>query len=256
MNRHRAASAILLLATATLASPAMAATQTAVERAAIEDLAERLGIGTEEIEVRSLEAVTWPDASLGCPEEGMMYAQVLTPGSRIELAVGDRVYAYHAAEGRDPFLCPRGAARRSGPTLEQLSNTTYHGVYEQPVRLWAGRYEGEPFEPGGASRPTLTMLTEPLERSDLDGDGSEEAIVLLVESSGGSGSFVYLAVVGLVEGDPRNLATALVGDRVRIVSLEADGALIRARFLPGPAASSTDEVVREWELTDGGLAER
>lgn len=74
---------------------------------AIGDLAGRLGIGPEAIEVRGVEAVTWPDSSLGCPQEGMMYAQVLTEGSRVDLAVGDRVYTYHAAKNRQPFLCEK-----------------------------------------------------------------------------------------------------------------------------------------------------
>lgn len=227
---------------------------------AVADLADRLGINHDEIEVRAFEALTWPDSSLGCPKEGMMYAQVLTEGSRIKLAVGERLYAYHAAEGREPFLCDTDRPERTAPTLEQLSNATYQGIYEQPVRLAAGRFEGEPFAPGAASRPTVTLLPEPLKYADLDEDGSKEAIVLLAENSGGSGAFVYLAVVGLVEGEPRNLATALVGDRVRVLSLDASGARISARLIERrPAAaseSSSGEIVREWNFGDGGLTER
>lgn len=64
---------------------------------AIADLAGRLNAAPEAIIVRTLEDVDWPDASLGCPEPGFMYAQVITPGYRIILEAGGQTYAYHAS---------------------------------------------------------------------------------------------------------------------------------------------------------------
>jgi hypothetical protein len=69
------------------------------------DLAERLGVPVEDVTVVSSEEVTWPDSSLGCPQPGMMYAQVLTNGSRIILSAGGRTYEYHSGGRRAPFLC-------------------------------------------------------------------------------------------------------------------------------------------------------
>lgn len=69
------------------------------------DLAERLGVTVDEIDVVSVDEVTWPDASLGCPQKDFQYAQVLTPGIRIELSSQGRTYAYHGGDGRDPFYC-------------------------------------------------------------------------------------------------------------------------------------------------------
>jgi hypothetical protein len=47
--------------------------------------------GDATITVVVLEAVDWPDSSLGCPEDGMFYAQVITPGYRIVVDVdGER----------------------------------------------------------------------------------------------------------------------------------------------------------------------
>ena len=37
-------------------------------------------------------------------------------------------------------------------TIEQLENATYSGIYDEPVTLTDGLYEGEPFAEGGASR--------------------------------------------------------------------------------------------------------
>jgi hypothetical protein len=52
------------------------------------DLASWKGVSIEDIGAASIEAVEWPDASLGCPKEGEMAAQVITPGYRILLAIG------------------------------------------------------------------------------------------------------------------------------------------------------------------------
>lgn len=69
-------------------------------------LAEELGIPAEEIEVISVERVEWPDASLGCPEPGKSYAQVITPGYRIHLEAQGEQYEVHTdAQGRFAVAC-------------------------------------------------------------------------------------------------------------------------------------------------------
>ena len=67
----------------TEAAPMPAAGDAAPEparRRAADFLAGELGVAAADLEVVSATAITWPDASLGCPQPGMMYAQVLTPG--------------------------------------------------------------------------------------------------------------------------------------------------------------------------------
>jgi hypothetical protein len=70
---------------------------------AVADLAGRLGIGTDEVAVVDALAVTWPDSSLGCPQPGMMYSQVLTKGTLVVLEAGGKRYEYHG--GKPLFLC-------------------------------------------------------------------------------------------------------------------------------------------------------
>jgi len=70
-----------------------------VERAR-QDLAQRLDTSPEGVEVVSVEAVTWPDTSLGGAREGDA-SQVLTPGFRIVLAWEGTDYAYHTALTED-----------------------------------------------------------------------------------------------------------------------------------------------------------
>jgi hypothetical protein len=72
---------------------------------AADDLAQQLGIPASDVEVREVRAVTWPDASLGCPEPDMMYAQMLQEGYLIRLSADGEIYHYHSGGGQPPFLC-------------------------------------------------------------------------------------------------------------------------------------------------------
>jgi hypothetical protein len=69
------------------------------------DLARRLAVPVAEVRLVSSTEVTWPDSSLGCPEPGMHYAQVLTNGTRIILSAAGKQYEYHSGPRRAPFLC-------------------------------------------------------------------------------------------------------------------------------------------------------
>jgi len=81
-------------------------TEMDVEEQVTADLAGRLGVAETDIEVLRVEAVTWPDGSLGCPEPGKMYTQALVEGQRVVLGYQERVYIYHSGQGDEPFLCP------------------------------------------------------------------------------------------------------------------------------------------------------
>src|SRR5690606_21173639 len=61
-----------------------------------QDLAERLGIPVDQVEVREVRQVTWPDASLGCPQPGQVYAQVTQEGLLIRLSANGSMYFYHS----------------------------------------------------------------------------------------------------------------------------------------------------------------
>jgi hypothetical protein len=71
------------------------------------DLACRLGISEGRIRVVSVEEVTWPDASLGCPEPDKLYAQMLVPGYKIILRAKGKDYEYHTDKNRVVTLCPQ-----------------------------------------------------------------------------------------------------------------------------------------------------
>jgi hypothetical protein len=60
------------------------------------DLAKRLNIPEELVHFIKQEKKDWPDTSLGFPEAGKMYAQVVTPGFVIILEAGGKQYEYHS----------------------------------------------------------------------------------------------------------------------------------------------------------------
>src|ERR1044071_6399292 len=70
------------------------------------DLAQRLSIAITQINVLEAKAVTWPNSSLGCPERGMAYTEVLTPGYLILLHVNNQDYEYHASKSSEVSYCP------------------------------------------------------------------------------------------------------------------------------------------------------
>jgi len=71
-----------------------------------QDLAQRLGKNADAIRVVSVEAVRWRDASLGCPEPGKVYQQVLVDGFRLILECSGTRYDYRS-DGRRVRLCER-----------------------------------------------------------------------------------------------------------------------------------------------------
>ena len=97
----------------------------------------RLGVDPGELEVVSVEEVTWPDGSLGCPEPGMSYTQALVEGSKVVLGHDGRVYVYHAGDDDQPFLCPsdeRTAATSSCLPPDSTSETV-EGRLETPLHV-------------------------------------------------------------------------------------------------------------------------
>lgn len=55
----------------------------AVAQLVLADAASQLGVDLSTLSIDSIEAVDWPDTALGCPEDGGVYAQVISPGYRI-----------------------------------------------------------------------------------------------------------------------------------------------------------------------------
>ncbi len=145
----------------------------------------------------------------------------------------------------------------TAPTLEELADATYAGIFDAPVTLTGGRWEGAPYVEGGASRPSAGLVEDFLLTGDVNGDGRKDSVILVWESSGGSGTRTYLAVMGRNDDGVVNLGTSLVGDRVQVKTVFiADGRVVLDLIQAGPndaACCPTQKALVGWRLVDGVL---
>ena len=88
----------------------------ALQDAAVTHLAAELGISPEQVIVLSSKALEWPDASLGCPQPGMMYAQVVTPGYWFLLQAEGQEYKVHTDQtGQRAIICQPASGDLDSP---------------------------------------------------------------------------------------------------------------------------------------------
>ena len=158
------------------------------------------------------------------------------------------------------LTAPLSAYAAGGAATDtELANATYTGIDDRTITLSDGRWEGKPYVEGGASRPAAGLVEGFRLTGDLDGDGSDETVVLLWTSTGGSGVFSYVAAMkqngsqhanGVV-----NLGTAALGDRVQV----RGGRIVDRRIVldvvqqaPGDAACCPSQLAtRNWTLEQG-----
>ena len=165
------------------------------------------------------------------------------------------VAALSGCVGGNPGLAPELDAL----TIDRLQAATYRGILDGPVTLADGRYEGEPFAPGAASRPVVRLVPGMTALGDLDGDGHDEVVVVLAHNSGGSGVFMYLAVMSDGDGSVENIATTNLGDRVKVIDVEINDGKLHSQLVEhgpkDPMCCPTLQVSREWLLEGDRLVE-
>lgn len=142
------------------------------------------------------------------------------------------------------------------PSMDELVAATYRGFEAQdPVTLIDGRWEGPPLVDGGAARPSIHLAPDFRVGGDLDGDGHDEVVVALSEHSGGTGTWVYLAMMGRVNGLVTNLATHRLGDRTQIRDARIEDGILYVDVLQAgvhDAACCPGELASHgWELLNG-----
>lgn len=164
---------------------------------------------------------------------------------------GTRMVTYQAASadeatGADP------AQDEVLANMEYMSEWTESGT----APLVDGEYR-EQAAPGSASE-IVVRLTEHVAYGQL-ADGREAAAVILVTETGGSGTFYDLAIVVEEDGQPVNVATTLLGDRVKIENLAFVGGEILVEMVTqgpdDPMCCPTQRVVQTYELQGDELVQ-
>jgi len=70
----------------------------------------------EQLVIVRAESVVWNDGSLGCPEPGMEYAQVLVNGYWVVISAAGHTYDFRVGRDGSFRLCPQGAAHPPLPS--------------------------------------------------------------------------------------------------------------------------------------------
>lgn len=137
-------------------------------------------------------------------------------------------------------------------TFDQLKNAEYPSEFtaSKQAKLVNGKFE-EPAAPGSASK-IVVMLGEWYALGDLNGDGAGDAVVILIESGGGSGAFYKLVAVVNDRGMPKPTTPITLGDRVKIksVALQAGEIIVQlTRHAPtDPLCCPTQETTQKYRL--------
>jgi hypothetical protein len=159
-----------------------------------------------------------------------------------------------AAPTATPTAAPTATPTAIPPlTLEALKNAEYQSEFtkSKKAKLTDGKYEEE-IVPGAASKLTIVIYPDMYAFGDLNGDGVDDAAVVLATSAGGSGTFISLEAVLNDKGTPKHVASASLGDRTRLKSIAIQSGEIAVNMVqqaPGdPMCCPTMEVTQKYRL--------
>lgn len=107
--------------------------------------------------------------------------------------------------------------------IDIINNMTFFGpYYEKSVQLSNGMYSST-----DSNDPYIVILQPQVVFEDLNGDGNQDAVVLLTENGGGTGWFVSIAVIVSQDGEFVQIGQFPIDDRPMIQSLEiVDGDIV------------------------------
>ncbi len=68
-------------------------------------LAEKFQLDPQEFRLFSILPMSWPDSSLGCPQPGVLYQPVVTPGYQMVFEGGGQTYVVHSDQSDYVVIC-------------------------------------------------------------------------------------------------------------------------------------------------------
>jgi hypothetical protein len=86
------------------------------------DLAQRLSISADQVDLLEARAVVRPKSAVGCPQPGMRYRQIPQDGALIRFSAEGRTHSCHLGARRGTFLCQQGTKGPPGsPQPDELA---------------------------------------------------------------------------------------------------------------------------------------
>lgn len=141
------------------------------------------------------------------------------------------------------LVIPQIAQATGDQTLNALKNATYTIPDQGSFSLSNGSYQ----------KDSVTLnLINPIALGDINSDGVQDAAAILALQTGGSGTFMYLAIISSQAGTITNLDTIPLGDRVRVQSLNIKNGQVRLNILKhkstDPQCCPTNLVTEVYQL--------
>jgi hypothetical protein len=193
--------------------------------------------------------------------ETMIFSKRWIPVLSVVILCAGVVGACNVPQAPAPTATPAATETTvpSPTALPGLSDTLLqNGSYQTPqynrsVTLKDGKYEA-----GSGADYFMASLLPLRAKGDLNGDGLEDAAVLLAENGGGSGVFVSLVGVLNQNGKPVQTGGVLIDDRPKVNALEIQGGKILLNGVihgpNDPMVSPTLEVSETYRLVKRKLA--
>ena len=125
---------------------------------------------------------------------------------------------------RKPEHAPRPLAQVNSDPL----NTNFM-IEDRPVLLIDGRSEA-PAAPGSSSKIITRIWGAPLV-VDMNMDGTDDAMLILSQSTGGSGTFYYVVAAIATPTGYMGTAGLLLGDRIKPQGIDVVDSKVRIRYL-------------------------
>ncbi len=126
-----------------------------VRHAVVADAAKRFNVAESAVVLTRAEQVTWPDGSLGCPQPGRMYTQMLVAGFRVAAKTTEGELTYHTDARGNIVSCASGmAGQRPVDAVRKPSNHAPARLPRHPIaRNLCGDSPQAPGRPRARSRP-------------------------------------------------------------------------------------------------------
>jgi hypothetical protein len=142
---------------------------------------------------------------------------------------------------------------------DSLKNLTYESEFPRgrKAQLMDGLYH-EQAAPGSVAQLVI-RLSDCITIGDLNGDGLNDAAVVLISNPGGSGTFYHLAAVFNRDGAFEHAASVFLGDRIQIKSVSIESGVILVNMAsrrPGdPMTDVMLDVHKKYKLDSHNLRE-
>ena len=79
-------------------------------------LSQKFQLNIADISLFSVAPAEWPDSSLGCPQPGVLYQPVVTPGYQMVFESGRRTFVVHTGQSSQVLICTVRAPDEVFPT--------------------------------------------------------------------------------------------------------------------------------------------